>query len=48
MCIEAMATEDRTKGSDEYFVLTFSGAGAGLAAATRGEMVAYWVAGQER
>jgi hypothetical protein len=48
VCVEAMATEGRTRDSDEYYVITFSGPGAALAAASRSQMVAYWVAGQEQ
>jgi len=47
VCVEAMATDNRMRSTDEYYVIRFTGPEAALAAASHSQAVAYWVAGQE-
>lgn len=48
VCIDAMATDEgRSYGNNEFYVIGFDGPEAALRAASRPEVVAFWVGGRE-
>lgn len=48
VCVDEMATDEgRSYGRNEYYVIGYDGPDAALVAASRPEVVAYWVSGEE-